>query len=133
MYTVVLKRRKHILLRLAKVKVIVEGQQIYNIEEGKETIITFQKNNANLVVTDGYHISKPLELVYHHIHTYYFHVDCAISNIQLFYGGFLLAVCVVIALLTGSLLFHVLSFFPILFLLYTYYINRSDFIQLHPM
>jgi hypothetical protein len=115
------------------VKVIVEGQQIYNIEEGKDTVITFQNNNTHLVVTDGYHISKPLELVYHHIHTYYFHVDCAISNIQLFYGGFLLLLSVILGLLTGSIFFQVMSFFPVLYLLYTYYVNRADFIQLHPM
>ena len=85
------------------------------------------------MVTDGYHISKPLELVYHHIHTYYFHVDCAISNIQLFYGAFLLLLCAALGLFTGSLFFQLMSFLPIVYLLYIYYVNRSDFIQLHPM
>ena len=101
------------MLRFAKIKVIVEGQQIYPVEEGKETIIHLQKNNAHLVVTDGFHISKPLELVYHHIHTYYFHVDCAVSNVQLFYGGFLLLVFFILGLFTGNIALQLLSFFPV--------------------
>ena len=132
MYTVILKRRKHILLRFAKIKVIVEGKHIYQLEEGKETVIHLQKNNAHLVVTDGFHISKPLELVYHHIHTYHLHVDCAISNVQLFYGGFLMLVFFVLGFFTGNIVLQLLSFFPIGYLLYIYYINRNDFIQLHP-
>ncbi|MBI2730582.1 MAG: hypothetical protein HYX40_07520 [Sphingobacteriales bacterium] len=133
MYTVILKRRNHLLLRLAKVKVIVEGKQIYEVEEGKDTIIQFTDNNTHLVVTDGFHISKPLELVYHQIHTYYLHVDCAISNVQLFYGSFLLLVFFLLGFFTGNIFLQSLSFLPVGYLLYIYYINRNDFIQLHPM
>jgi hypothetical protein len=115
------------------VKAIVQDHQIYSVEEGKDTIITLSQNHAKLVISDGYHITKPLELVYHHIHTYYFHVDCILSNTQLFYGGFLMAVSGLLGLFTGSLFFQLLSFVPLLYLLYIYYINRSDFIQLHPM
>lgn len=111
----------------------MEGQQIYPVEENKKVVIQLPKNNCRLVVTDGYHISKPLELVFHHIHTYYFHVDCAISNTQLFYGGFMLLLFTCLGVFTGSLFFQVMSFAPIAYLLYIYYINRSDFIQLHPM
>lgn len=133
MYTLILKRRKHILLRFAKIKVIVEGKQIHPVEEGKDTVIHFNENNTRIVVTDGYHISRPLELVYHHIHTYYFHVDCAISNVQLFYGGFLLMVFFILGFFTGNIILQMLSFLPVGYLLYIYYINRKDFIQLHPM
>lgn len=111
----------------------MEGKQIHPVEEGKDTVIHFNENNTHIVVTDGYHISRPLELVYHHIHTYYFHVDCAISNVQLFYGGFLLMVFFILGFFTGNIILQMLSFLPVGYLLYIYYINRKDFIQLHPM
>ncbi|HET9056934.1 MAG TPA: hypothetical protein VFN30_08825 [Chitinophagaceae bacterium] len=133
MYTIVLKRRKHILLRLANVKVVIEGKEIYPLEEGKETIIHSQQNNIHLVVTDGFHISKPLELVFHHIHTYYLHVDCVLSNVQLFYGVFFMLFLFVLGFFTGIVVLQLLSFFPLGYLIYVYYINRHDFIQLHPM
>ena len=37
-------------------------------------------------MTDGYHFTKPLELVYHHLHTYYFKIVCAIDDTQLLAG-----------------------------------------------
>jgi hypothetical protein len=111
----------------------VEGQQIYPVEEGRETVIRLPKNNSHIVVTDGFHISKPLELVYHHIHTYYLHVDCAVSNVQLFYGSFLMLLFFALGFFTGNSVLQLMSFFPIAYLIYIYYINRNDFIQLHPM
>ena len=95
-------------------------------------IIPVQQNNPKIVVTDGYHISKPLELVYHHIHTYYFKVVCAISDFQLGAGLMLMAVCGAVGLGTGFIFFKALSFLPIVYFLFLYYINKNDFIQTRP-
>jgi len=92
--------------------------------------ISVDKNHPKLVVTDGYHFTKPLELVYHHLHTYYFKIVCVIDDTQLLAGGGLLVFFFFIGLVTNILALKLISLFPILYFLFVYYINRKEFIQL---
>ncbi|MER3499386.1 MAG: hypothetical protein C4308_12520 [Chitinophagaceae bacterium] len=109
---------------------MVNGRDIYPVRHGERIVITVEENNPRLVVTDGYHITQPLELVYHHLHTYYFKIVCAIDNVQLVAGFTLLAFCYLLGLATGFLILKIASLFPILYFLFLYYINRKDFIQI---
>lgn len=93
-------------------------------------IIPIEENNPKIVITDGYHFTKPLELVYHHIHTYYFKVVCAIDDFQLWAGIMLMGILYLAGFFTGFFILKLLSFFPILYFLFLYYINRNEFIQL---
>jgi hypothetical protein len=93
-------------------------------------IIPVEFNNPKIVVTDGFHITKPLELVYHHIHTYYFKVVCAISDFQMMAGFSLILFCGWIGFVTGFLIIKLSCFFPVLYFLFLYYINRRDFIEI---
>ena len=105
---------------------------IYPLEMEKPIVIPIAANHPKIVITDGFHHTKPLELVFHHIHTYYFKVVCAIDNYQLAAGAFLLVVLFLIGLFSGSIFVQLLSFFPVLYFLFLFYVNRNDFIQIRP-
>jgi hypothetical protein len=92
--------------------------------------IPLQANNPKVVITDGFHITKPLELVFHHVHTYYFKIVCIIDDFQLMAGLAVMFVFGLLALATGFLLLKLLTAFPVLYFLFFYYINRKDFLQL---
>ena len=93
-------------------------------------IIPVENNNPKVVVTDGYHFTKPLELVYHHLHTYYFKIVCAIDDTQLLAGFCVLVLFYLLGFATGIFILKLLSLFPILYFLFLYYINRKEFIQI---
>jgi hypothetical protein len=78
-----------VLLNFLRVRAIVNGTEITPV--GKTPVmITVMRNNPKIVITDGYHITKPVELIYHHLDTYYFKVVCVIDNLQLLAGAFCL-------------------------------------------
>ena len=129
-YYIVVTRKKQVLLSFLNIRVIVNESQIYPVKQGQRVIIAVEKNNPKIVVTDGYHFTKPLELVYHHLHTYYFKIVCAIDDTQLLAGCCLLAFFYLIGFVTGFLVLKLLSFFPLLYFLFLYYINRKEFIQI---
>jgi hypothetical protein len=122
--------KKSWLLSLFNIKVIINGQNIYALTHNDKLIITLNENNPKVVVTDGYHYTKPLELVYHHIHTYYFRVVCIIDNPQLAVGVAMIIICYLLGIATGFFIVKLFSFFPILYFLFIYYINRKDFLQI---
>jgi hypothetical protein len=113
--------------------VIVNGRDIYPLLNTKPVVIPVMQNNPKIVVTDGYHITKPLKLVYKDLHTYCFKVGCAISDRQLLVGFIVLAALYLSGLFTGLVELKVLSFIPVLYLLLSYYFNRKEFIRLVPV
>jgi hypothetical protein len=129
-YHIVVTRKKQILLSFLNIRIIVNGSQIYPVRHGQRVVISVDKNNPKIVVTDGYHFTKPLELVYHHLHTYYFKIVCAIDDTQLVAGFSILVVFYLLGFFTGFFALKLLSLFPILYFLFLYYINRKEFIQI---
>lgn len=109
---------------------IVNGKNIYSLSDKEKLIIPIEENNPKIVVTDGYHITKPLELVFHRVHTYYFRVACIIDNKQLAVGIALMILLFLLGFGTGFFLIKLFSFFPIAYFLFYYYINRKDFLQI---
>jgi len=118
------------LLSFLKIRAIVNGREIYPLPANKPLVIDVNENNPKVVITDGYHHTRPVELVYHHLHTYYFHVTCAIGDFQMVFGLLFIFLFYLLALGTGFLAFKLICFFPVLYFLYIYYINRNEFIQL---
>jgi hypothetical protein len=108
----------------------VNEKEIYPVKHGERVVISVEKNNPKIVVTDGYHFTTPLELVYHHLHVYYFKIICAIDDTQLLAGCGLLVFFYLVGFVTGIFILKLLSLFPILYFLFLYYINRKDFIQI---
>ena len=123
-------RKKQILLSFLNIRVIINGTEIYPVKQGQRVIIPLESNNPKVVVTDGYHFTKPLELVYHHLHTYYFKIVCAIDDTQLLAGSCVLVLFYLMGFVTGIFVLKLLSLFPVLYFLFLYYINRKEFIQI---
>jgi len=96
-------------------------------------VIPVDENNPRVVITDGYHFTKPLKLVYKELPVYCFKVVCAINDLQLLIGTLLLAGLYIGGLYSGMLIMKVFSFIPLIYLLMFYYMNRKDFIKLVPV
>lgn len=108
----------------------MNDKNIYQLDKNKPIIIPLANKHSKIVVTDGYHYTKSLELAYHQIHTYYFKVVCAINDEQLALGAILLSLFYFAGLTSGIIFMQVISVLPILYFLYWYYINRNDFLQI---
>ena len=121
------------LLSFLKIRAIVNGREIYPLLTTKPIVIPVMENNPKVVITDGYHITKPLKLVYNDLHTYCFQVGCAINDRQLLIGFLILAILYISGLATGMLILKVFSFLPLICLLMFYYLNRKEFIRLIPV
>lgn len=132
-YHIVLQRQNQFLLSFLKLKAVVNGREIYPLPDSKPVVIPVSENNPRLVITDGYHITKPLKLVYHDLTIYCFKVVCAISDRQLLAGFLLLSALYLTGLFTGITAIKVVSFLPLLLLLLLYYGNRKAFIRLVPV
>lgn len=121
------------LLSFLKIRAVVNGKQIYPLLNTKPVVIPVPENNPKIVVTDGYHITKPLKLVYKDLPVYCFKVSCAINDLQLYIGFGVLAVLYLAGMLTGLPPLKVFSFLPLIYLLAFYYLNRKDFLKLVPV
>lgn len=111
----------------------MNGREIYPLTNTKPVVIPVDANHPRIVITDGYHITAPLKLVYKELPVYCFKVACAISDQQLL-GGFLVLVLLYLSgFYTGILALKVFSFLPVIYLLTFYYLNRKEFIRLIPV
>ena len=132
-YHMVIQRKNQVLLSFLKIRAIVNGREIYPLLNTKPVVIPVEKNHPKVVVTDGYHFTRPLKLVYKDMNIYCFKVSCGISDLQLLFGFIALMVFYVSGLYTGLLILKVASFIPLVYLLFYYYLNREQFIRLIPV
>jgi hypothetical protein len=132
-YHIVITRKNQVLLSFLKIRAVVNGIQIHPLPDSRPVTITVMENNPKVVITDGFHFTKPMELVYHHLDTYYFKVICVIGDLQLIAGSLLLVVLYLIGFATGFFILKLVSFLPVLYFLFLYYINRKEFIQITPV
>lgn len=128
-----MQRKNQLLLSFLKIRAVVNGRQIYPLPDSRPVLIGVEENNPRIVITDGYHITKPLKLVYRDVHTYCFQVACAVSDKELAIGFALLAILYLGGLYSGLLILKVFSFLPLVYLLMFYYLNRRDFLKLVPV
>ncbi|HEX7903134.1 MAG TPA: hypothetical protein VF487_04575 [Chitinophagaceae bacterium] len=115
-----------------RVRVIINNEKIYPLANDQPVVIPVDLNYPKVVVTDGFHFTKPLELVFKEPSYYRLDVSCAITDLQLMGGGFFLVLFYLLGFLTGIFFFKLISFVPILLFLFFYYINRKKFIRLIP-
>ena len=118
------------LLSILNVRVIVNNKEIYPLPNEDPVIIEVFDNHPKIVVTDGFHFTKPIDLTYKQPSYYHFKVVCSIDDLQLLGNVFVLIVFYLLGFFTGSFVLKLLSFLPIFYLLFAYYIDRKSFIQL---
>ena len=118
------------MLRFLNLRAIIDNKDIYPLPNRKRIIIPVEKSNFNIVITDGFHITKPLRLSYDQPGYFNFEVTCIVDDLALLGGTFMLIVFYLLGLFTGFLILKLLSFLPVIFLLFFYYINRRNFLKL---
>ncbi len=111
-------------------RVIVNDNEIYPLLSSKPILIFSEKNHLTIVVTDGFHFTKSVKLEYEQPGYYNLEVTCVLDDLHLMGGLFLLVVLFLLGFFTGFLIFRVLSFIPIAWFLFYYYINRNNFLKL---
>lgn len=126
-------QKNHFLLRFLRLRLIVNGTYIYSLVTNKPIVVTIPTNPSKIVVTDGFHITKPLELTYSYTKTYYFKVVCGIENDQLLIGTIIGVVIYMMGVTSGLILLQLMSISPIIYFLFLYYIKRKEFIQIRPV
>jgi hypothetical protein len=125
-------QKNQFLLRFLKLRVVVNGNYIYSLAKNKPVVIDMPTNPSKLVVTDGFHITKPIELTYSPKHTRFFKIACAIEDDQLLVGLIIIGLLYAMGATSGMVLLQLLSMAPVFYFLFLYYINRKEFIQLRP-
>lgn len=123
-------RKSSLLLDLFNVRVVVNGSEIYQLDKGSSVVIGCTSNRPRIVVTNGFHHSPCFEVMYNQMQVYYLNVACALDDNLLAAGSLLLILLYIAGLTSGIILLKVISFLPILYFLYVYYINKKEFIQI---
>jgi hypothetical protein len=131
-YYIVITRENQALLSFLKITVIVDGKLIYPLLTNQPVVIPVSEDHPKVVVTDGFHFTKPIELAYSEPSYYNFKVGCAIDDQQLLAGAFLLVFFYLMGFFTDWLLLKILSFAPVIYFLFLYYFKRKKFIQITP-
>jgi hypothetical protein len=126
----VLIRKNQLLLRFLKVRVVVNGSHIYYLDKKKPVVIPVSGKSPKLVASDGFHHTRPMQLVNRKKNTHYFKVGCVIEDDQLVAGLIILAIVFLMGLTSDILFIKILSFVPVIYFLYRYYINRREFLQI---
>ncbi|HEX2533094.1 MAG TPA: hypothetical protein VHK69_05135 [Chitinophagaceae bacterium] len=116
------------MLRLLKVRLIVDGKAIYMLPRKRPIVIDLDGHQSRLVVTNGFHCTQELQLPEYPAASGYFLVTCTLSNNLLAACGLLLGVFYLVGLLSDILLVRLLSFLPLLYFLYHFYLNRKCFL-----
>lgn len=109
---------------------MVNGKIIYPLKPRRPVIVPLQVNRAQIVVTDGFHITQPFEVAWQNHPIQHLMVACAIDDEQLIMGFILLLLFYAAGLTSDILFLKVLSFIPLLIFLFIYYIKREAFIKI---
>lgn len=120
-------------MRLLKLRVVVNGHTIYQLERNKPVVIDMPTSPTKLVVTDGFHITTPLNVTYAKNYARYFTVVCIIEDAQLIIGFIMTVVLYFMGYTSGILFLRLLSMVPVFYFLFLYYIKRKDFIRIQPV
>lgn len=125
-------QKNQFLLRFLRLRVVVNGNYIYSLTRNKPVVIDMPTNPSKLVVTDGFHITNPIELTYSPKHARFFRIACAIEDDQLLVGLIIIGLLYAMGATSGMVLLQILSVLPLFYFIFLYYINRKEFITLRP-
>ncbi|MFN8243433.1 MAG: hypothetical protein U0X40_05205 [Ferruginibacter sp.] len=125
-------RHSHWLLRLLKLHVVVNDKEIYECREKEPVIIPCREDSIKLVVTNGFHSSRVLQLR-RQPGMRFFEVEGFIDNVQLLTGIAIMLFFGMIYIFTGLHFFLFFANIPLLVMLYLLYVRRRHFILIHQL
>ena len=121
------------MLRFLQLRVVVNGIQIYPLDEKRTFIVPLDVNRAQIVISDGFHFTPPIEVQCPKNGIQHITISCSIEDDQ-FVIGLLLLILFYTAGLTSNLFFlKLLSFIPLFTFLVCFYFKRADFLKIKPV
>jgi hypothetical protein len=129
-YYIIITRKNQVLLSFLDIRVVVNNNEIYPLLSTEPVVIPVEKDYPKIVVTDGFHFTRPLELTFKQPSYFNFDVVCAIDDLQLLAASLILVILYMLGFLTGFFILKLLSFAPIAWVLIYYYFNRKNFIRI---
>ena len=124
-------QKNHVLLRFLKLRLVVNGMQIYHLRKNKPVLINMNTSPSRIVVTDGFHITAPLVLPYRQ-RIAHFNIVCAVDNDVLVGGLIFMLMFFAMGATSGVLVLQIFSMLPVFYILFLYYIKKQEFIQIRP-
>lgn len=118
---------------MLKLRAVIDGSHIVELVYGQPAVIECKLKSTTVVITNGFHYSRTLELNTEPAAVYIYQVDCQIDNIRMFTGIFISLMLFSIYILIGLAGFMIAANLPILYMLYVFYGGRKDFIILNPV
>lgn len=103
---------------------------IYPLQKGKPLVVTVPTSPARLVVTDGFHITAPMQISYTPQRTLYLTIACIVENDVLIGAAVVMTLLFFMGLSSGFVFLLLLSVVPVALLLFLYYIKRKEFIRI---
>ena len=116
------------MLRLLKIRAIVNKLEIYELKEATPLLIPCNDPITAVVVGNGFHFSRTLEVNNQFQGTFFYQVDCMIDDVNLVYLTCLTVILFGMYLLTDMRGFMLIANFPVLYMLYVFYFQRKGFI-----
>lgn len=106
---------------------------IYPLKKGKPVVVNVPTNPARLVVSDGFHITAPVQVSYTPQRVTYFTIACVVENDVLVGGAVIMLLLFFMGLSSGYVILWLMSITPALYLLFLYYVKRREFIRIRQM
>ena len=123
-------RHRHLLLRLLKLRIVVNDHEIYECREQKPVVITDTKPGTFFTISNGFHSSRRMS-VNKNSGLLFYEVGSFIDNIQLLTGFVLTLLFFLIFIFTGIRLFMIAANLPLLIMFILVFLKKKDFIQVH--
>ena len=123
-------RHRHILLRLLKLRIVVNDHDIYECKEQKPVVIADIKPGTFFKLSNGFHSSRKMTVNKNHGMLFY-EIGSYIDNIQLLAGIVLTVLFFLIYIFTGIRLFMIAANLPLVIMFFLLFIKKKDFIQVH--
>lgn len=123
-------RKRRFIMRLLPVRVVVNDRDIYPLKEKQPVAITVSSNPVKIMVTNGFHYSKPVLLNTYMQDKYALQADCLLDDLRLGYGFFLMLLLFGMYWITSMRIFQIAANLPILYMLYLVYFRKKDFLFL---
>jgi hypothetical protein len=126
----IVTRKNQFLLNLLDLRVIVNDSYIYHLKPGDPLLLSISTaQQVTMVFTNGFHITPRLHIPCSAGKINRLLVGCLLEDEMLLAGFLLTALLFIIGAFSGLLLAQLLSFGPVIYALYLFYIRRKTFLQ----
>jgi hypothetical protein len=103
---------------------------IVELNHQQPVVVPATQEITSVVISNGYHLSRELELRFEHNKTYLYQVTCTIDDARLVTGILLSLLLFGLYILIGLIGLIIAANLPILYMLGVFYLDKRNFIQI---